>query len=95
MECQTVRKGVDCFFWKKDTCTHKESTCLEIVEKCQGCGHITEIDGKSLCQRYPEPSIKWLFGICNMATHVQIEKPKVEEKMINPLKASKRMSRSR
>lgn len=95
MQCQTVRPGVECFFWKKSGCSHQGNSCNQIVEQCQGCSNIIEFEGEHFCRRYPNPEAKWLIGKCNLATHIQIEEPKVEQKAINPLKASKRMARQR
>jgi hypothetical protein len=44
------------------------------------------------CHTFPDPAAKWRFGACNFATHVKGQ-AKVEIKL-NPLKASKRASRS-
>lgn len=95
MQCQTVRQGVECFFWKKTGCSYKDSTCHEIAEQCAGCNHVTKLDDKEFCKKYPEPALKWLLGPCNLATHVKVEEKEAEVKKINPLKAAKRMSRGR
>ena len=95
MECQTIRPGTECFFWKKNGCSFSDGRCSEVVEKCEGCAHIISIGEQRLCKRYPSPAAKWLLGECNLATHFQREEKKEEAKMINPLKASKRMSRGR
>ena len=59
-----------------------------IAEKCEGCSNVIEHDGKSYCKSYKDPAAKWMFGQCNLATHVI---RKIEEaKKINPLKASKK-----
>jgi hypothetical protein len=41
------------------------------------------------CNVYQNPASKWAGGMCNFATHAKVEK-KVDTKMVNPIKASKR-----
>jgi hypothetical protein len=60
-----------------------------VASQCVGCGHIRLSDGVAYCNSYANPAAKWSAGMCNFATHAKIEK-KVDNKMINPLKASKR-----
>ena len=89
MICTTVRNGKECAFMAKAGCTTIGGACQEVVEQCEGCGRIMELESGRYCQTFPEPSKKWKVGICNMATHV---KATTEEKVqkINPIKASKR-----
>ena len=63
-----------------------------IVEKCDGCERVIEVESEKYCQSYSSPSAKWKLGICNFATHV---KPEIEvnKVRVNPLKASKRANR--
>lgn len=96
MQCQTIRPGTECFFWKKSGCSNEGGKCFEVIEKCDGCSNIMELGETRMCKRFPNPGSKWLQDtVCSLATHVTIEKPKEEAKPINPLKASKRMSRGR
>lgn len=68
--------------------TFSGSPAYLIVEKCVGCHNVLEHEGKSYCKSYKDPSAKWMFGQCNLGTHVV---RKVEEaKKVNPLKASKK-----
>lgn len=60
-----------------------------VVPQCVGCGHIRLADGVAHCNSYANPAGKWSAGMCNFATHAKIEK-KVDTKILNPLKASKR-----
>ncbi len=60
-----------------------------IVSQCVGCNHVRLVDGVGHCNSYANPGAKWAGGMCNFATHAKIEK-KVETKVLNPLKASKR-----
>jgi len=93
MICTTTRKGHECFFMSEKGCTFNGGTCYEVVEMCYGCGHILTVDGKRFCRAFPDPKIKWAFGPCNLATHV--ERKVKEERKINPLKAAKREAKGK
>ena len=95
MQCQTVRPGVECFFWKKSGCSFPSGQCNTIIDKCEGCKHILEFEGSNFCKTYPDPSSKWINIECHLATHVKRAEKKVEAKSINPLKASKRMAKGK
>jgi len=60
-----------------------------IVEKCNGCERIIEVNASQYCKTYACPAAKWKLGICNFATHA---KPEIAtgKTRVNPLKASKR-----
>ena len=88
MICKTTKEGTECFFMSKSGCTYNGGTCLEVVEKCEGCEKIMEIEGKKYCLLAPQPDLKWNVGDCNLATHIKREVKK--EQVINALKASKR-----
>lgn len=60
-----------------------------VVEKCDGCERIIEVESSKYCKTYTAPAAKWKIGICNFATHVKPEISTTKVK-INPLKASKR-----
>jgi hypothetical protein len=60
-----------------------------VIEKCEGCERIVEVDNNKYCRSYAYPDAKWRLGICNFATHVKPELS-VGKVRINPLKASKR-----
>ncbi len=60
-----------------------------VVENCQGCERMREIEGEWFCSSYSKPSVKWRNGNCNFATHLKLDKGKGKEK-VNPIKASKR-----
>jgi hypothetical protein len=45
------------------------------------------------CGSYPNPVVKWKAGHCNFATHVKLEAQSQQQAKINPLKASKRISK--
>ncbi|MFU8857598.1 MAG: PxxKW family cysteine-rich protein [Deferrisomatales bacterium] len=89
MLCQTVKKDKDCFFWAAQGCTFPGGECRSVAEKCEGCGRVEQWPTGQYCSSYPAPQRQWNLGLCNMATHIKIEEDKVQ-KMLNPLKASKR-----
>jgi len=94
MICQTVKAGIECTFMGKGGCTFIGGSCRVISEKCDGCAKIIEWEGNRYCQIFPDPTARWLMGICPMATHVKREYKETTQK-INPLKASKRAARAR
>jgi len=60
-----------------------------VIEKCDGCDRVVEVEAAKYCKTYSTPAAKWKLGICNFATHV---KPEIVTSTVkvNPLKASKR-----
>lgn len=60
-----------------------------IIDKCEGCDRVIEVESQKFCKTYTSPVAKWKLGICNFASHV---KPEVlaSTVKVNPLKASKR-----
>ncbi len=93
MICQTIRKGMECFFMSKKGCKYNGGSCRPIVEQCNGCQRIIEVPAGKYCSVFPDPSSKWRLGPCNMATHISNGNESKNNKKINPLKASKRSSR--
>lgn len=89
MVCSTVRKDKECPFMTAKGCSYNGGICHEIVEKCKGCNRSTEYSLAWYCTSYPDPSLKWKNGNCNLATHVITAPVEVKAKL-NPLKASKR-----
>jgi hypothetical protein len=75
----------------KKGCSYNGGFCHEIVEGCEGCNRKIEISGGWYCASFPEPSLKWKNGSCNMASHVSASA--AAEAKVNPLKASKRMNK--
>ncbi|PID71623.1 MAG: hypothetical protein CSB34_06495 [Desulfobulbus propionicus] len=65
-----------------------------VIEKCEGCERIVEVEKTKYCNTYAQPGAKWRLGICNFATH---DKPEVKivKVRVNPLKAAKRASKRR
>lgn len=66
-----------------------------VVESCEGCERIMEIQGEKYCTSYAKPSAKWRHGACNFATHVKASIDKQGKVKVNPIKASKRAARKR
>ncbi len=93
MICETVKKGIDCFFMTKKGCRFNGGSCHPIVEKCEGCQRILDLPTGKYCSIFPDPSAKWRLGSCNMATHIENGNKSENNRRINPLKASKRKSR--
>jgi hypothetical protein len=62
---------------------------LPVIEECTGCHYVfmAPNGGPSVCVPYWNPAAKWRLG-CPMATNRVVEK--VEQKKVNPLKASKK-----
>lgn len=94
MICQTIRTGTDCIFMKHKGCDFKDGACRNIIEKCEGCNRIIDLDTGRYCKVYMDPASKWFVGNCVTATHVKLEIKEAAQK-INPLKASKRASRAK
>lgn len=96
MVCQTIKVGTECIFMTKTGCTYNGGKCHPIVDNCNGCGRVVEYPSGLYCKAYTEPGRKWVNGSsCSLATHVKKDNGTVEMKKLNPLKASKRKSRSR
>ncbi|MDJ0784517.1 MAG: PxxKW family cysteine-rich protein [Desulfosarcinaceae bacterium] len=92
MLCDTIRKGQECAFMTANGCAYNGGLCHEIVEQCKGCNRAAELSSGWYCASCPEPSTKWKYGNCNLATHVSSAAAGNKQK-INPLKASKRARR--
>lgn len=92
MNCTTVRQGKACPFMTAKGCSFNGGICHEIVDQCQGCKRTTEATAGWYCEAYPDPSKKWSYGSCNLATHVANDTADKKAKL-NPLKASKRKNR--
>ena len=89
MQCATIKDGTECTFMVKTGCSFSGGRCLTVVEQCEGCGNVKEYPAGVFCTVFANPSSKWSLGRCNFATHIKTEAKK-DEKMLNPLKASKR-----
>lgn len=92
MVCTTVKEGTECFFMREKGCQFNGGNCHPIVEQCEGCQKVKEFPTGKYCLSFPDPTIKWRVGTCNMATHLKATKAKGNGKL-NPLKASKRKAR--
>jgi len=69
-----------------------EGAFLPVIDKCEGCERIVEVEGNKFCNSYTNPAAKWRIGICNFATHAKPE-VKIVKIRVNPLKAAKRASK--
>jgi hypothetical protein len=70
-------------------CSYNGGICHQIVEKCKGCNRTSEYAENWYCTAYPDPSLKWKTGKCNLASHI-VAAPAAPKAKVNPLKASKR-----
>ena len=61
----------------------------QIIDKCEGCERMVEVEAANSCSTYAMQEAKCRLGLCNFATHVKPE-ISVSTLKINPLKASKR-----
>ena len=75
-----------------ETAKFSEGAFLPVIEQCEGCARIVEVEGIKYCNAYTNPAAKWRLGICNLATHAKPEVLIVKVR-VNPLKAAKRSSR--
>lgn len=75
-----------------ETVKYNEGAFQPIVEQCEGCERVVEVEGVKYCRTYVDPAAKWRLDICNFATHAKPELKLVTVRL-NPLKASKRASR--
>ena len=81
MQCVTIKEGQDCTFMTKKGCGFNGGVCHAIVEQCNGCDRVTVLADGSFCAVFPDPSIKWRRGVCNMATHIKTESKSQEGKV--------------
>ncbi len=95
MICETIKAGMECAFMTPKGCGYNGGKCYPIVEQCEGCQRVVELDSGKYCLSYPNPAIKWKTGYCNFATHVKFETYRQQQEKLNPLKASKRAARKR
>jgi hypothetical protein len=94
MNCTTIKDGVDCVFMASAGCSYNGTRCHPIAEHCEGCARVQEYPTGKYCNASPDPTTKWVRGLCNIATHIKKEE-KVEALKVNPLKASKRAAAGR
>lgn len=89
MVCTTIKQGKDCVFMTAKGCSFNGGICHEVAEQCNGCNRSAEFSSGWYCSAYPDPSVKWRNGNCNLASHVAAASVASKAK-VNPLKASKR-----
>jgi hypothetical protein len=94
MLCTTIKEGTDCVFMSNNGCTYNGTRCHTITDHCEGCARVMEQATGKYCNAAPDPAVKWVRGLCNIATHIKKEE-KVEALKVNPLKASKRAAAGR
>lgn len=93
MLCQTVKAGTDCAFMSKSGCGFNGGSCHSVVDQCEGCQRVMDLEAGRFCASYPNPASKWKTGHCNFATHVKPGALNQQQAKINPLKASKRSNK--
>jgi len=65
-------------------------TKLPIDDRCDGCDKVETVESGKFCAKYADPSFHWENDqICSFASHIKRD-VKVNKKIVNPLKASKR-----
>lgn len=82
-------------FWAdvKGQCSWHAHGCETVIEKCEGCDHIQEIESEEYCSIFACPRGQWNYGKCQWNTHLvekTIDPRKARNRMLNPLKSSKR-----
>jgi RNA polymerase subunit RPABC4/transcription elongation factor Spt4 len=75
--------------------SYKGAILEPIIDKCEGCERVTEVEGQKFCPSYAQPAKKWSGKVCNFATHVRATVDTSGAVKVNPLKASKRAARGR
>lgn len=85
-------------FWarKKHGCTWDPDGCQQIIDKCEDCELIDNIEDKKYCSVFVYPEGQWMYSDCHKATHLQeeyVDPRKARNKMLNPIKLSKRKNR--
>jgi hypothetical protein len=97
MKCVTIKEDMECGFMTVAGCGFNGGACYPVVEACEGCNRIVELQDGLYCMTYADPSAKWAYGHCNFATHTKSDNGSqaTAGQKVNPLKQSKRMARSR
>ena len=95
MICNILNEAIDCVFMTRKGCTYMGGHCEPAVQACEGCTHVTQVNGDLYCRTSANPAAKWSHGVCNYATHVEKEVAMVAAAKLNPLKASKRAATGR
>ena len=95
MICTILKEEIDCVFMTRQGCTYNGGHCEPVVQACEGCSHIREVDSDFYCVTSANPAAKWSIGVCNFATHAEKGAPVVAQAKVNPLKASKRAAAGR
>ncbi|MDR2611328.1 MAG: PxxKW family cysteine-rich protein, partial [Deltaproteobacteria bacterium] len=65
----------------KNGCGFTGGACRPTDEKCEGCERVLKVEGSAYCGVFPDPTVKWRLGNCNMATHIKVETKGSEAKV--------------
>jgi len=55
-------------------------TKLPIIDKCEGCSRIENIDGGQYCKAYINPTEKWKLGDCPLCSTIRKMEGNQQEK---------------
>lgn len=62
-----------------------------IIDKCEGCNRIEEINGTNFCSAYLRPYYKWRLGICPLCSTIRkVEYTKQEKQRVGQQKQHKK-----
>jgi hypothetical protein len=56
MICTILKEEIDCVFMTRQGCTYNGGHCEPVVQACEGCGHVKEVDPTH------QPSGTWVFA---------------------------------
>ena len=58
MQCKTMKPGMECIFMKKSGCSYNGGQCHPIVEQCEGCQRVMELETGKMCLSFTDPGYK-------------------------------------
>ncbi|MDR1037153.1 MAG: PxxKW family cysteine-rich protein [Deltaproteobacteria bacterium] len=91
MQCDTVKKGVECNFMTSNRgCGFIGGACRTLFEKCEGCDRTLTVEGAKYCAIFPDPMVKWRLGNCSMATHIKVESKDASKVRVGQQKQKKK-----
>ncbi|MFH1091936.1 MAG: PxxKW family cysteine-rich protein, partial [Pseudomonadota bacterium] len=67
MLCATLKQGLDCAFMTKKGCDFNGGSCKPVLAQCEGCERLAVFPTGKYCLSFPDPTVKWRRGPCNMA----------------------------
>jgi len=56
---QFLKEEIDCVFMTRQGCNYNGGHCDPVVQACEVCGHIKEVDEEYCCVTSANPSAKW------------------------------------